>query len=856
MRALSILIVCILLPFQSISQEDFDIYPEFSFVVDESVYFSKDALVLEKNDVFYLNFTDDIVGQIKLDTGFYKALKYDIIIENYTSDTIIFENMVPFGQLDDHVFITSTGPWALARAKLFRPGKSHVSVILPDNAWEMGYGEQNAYCAIARRQSVEKGNKRRYKTDIYPGGKIAYSIYVDQFDGPWQNGVRKMFQEHYLFDLESFDNNLFERNDLQWVRNEYLIVLQMAWDKEFYDPVSGEFTITPFLEKGEALFGGYDVYGIWPTWPRLGVDQRNQWDMFSSMPGGLSKIKELSSNMQEDGTRFFICYNPWDQSTRNEDPYKGMARLIEATDANGIVLDCHGWSSEKYQRAADSIKEGVIMYSEGMAIIKDMPGIISGRVHNAIQMSPVLNLNKLIKPDFAIFRVCEIDDPSIHREVLLAFFNGYGTELNMFAPGRPDSNSEDLILLSQTTRILRENTSNFLSATWTPIIPTSRDSIWVNHFPSKGKEIFTVYSEIPEGFWGPLFQVKPDPGFHFVSLWHHKELPVNKNDKNVNTVIVETSSFNSYDLGSRHEGSVDCIARLPKLIDASLTGSKLAIEVQGGDELRIWKGDPSYQGVFMSIPDPGIHEIDVYKEQLFTAGKTVIQLFEGEELLDESIIHYNPTEPYLISTFEKTKAPKDTPDGMLMVEGGQYSFNSSNPDNFIPYPSLNKAKTITVPSVYIDSKPVSNKKYNEFIRSSGYVPADTNNYLKHWINGKYPDGQADEAVVYIDLTDARAYARWAGKRLPTEVEWQYAAEKEIGLEGLFGNVWQLSNDVYDNGSYVFVIMKGGSYYEPTSSWWYVQGGPQPADRSQMLLMVSPALNRNATVGFRCVVDSD
>jgi hypothetical protein len=47
------------------------------------------------------------------------------------------------------------------------------------------------------------------------------------------------------------------------------------------------------------------------------------------------------------------------------------------------------------------------MYSEGMAIPKDMPGIVAGRVHNALYYPPMLNLNKFIKPEFAIFRVAE-----------------------------------------------------------------------------------------------------------------------------------------------------------------------------------------------------------------------------------------------------------------------------------------------------------------------------------------------------------------------------------------------------------------------------------------------------------------
>jgi formylglycine-generating enzyme required for sulfatase activity len=78
----------------------------------------------------------------------------------------------------------------------------------------------------------------------------------------------------------------------------------------------------------------------------------------------------------------------------------------------------------------------------------------------------------------------------------------------------------------------------------------------------------------------------------------------------------------------------------------------------------------------------------------------------------------------------------------------------------------------------------------------------------------------------------------------------------FGVFDLVGNVWQLTNDVYDNGSYYFIIMRGGSFYNPTSSWWYVKGGPQPMNKTQMLLRVSPSFERNATVGFRCVKDAE
>jgi formylglycine-generating enzyme required for sulfatase activity len=78
----------------------------------------------------------------------------------------------------------------------------------------------------------------------------------------------------------------------------------------------------------------------------------------------------------------------------------------------------------------------------------------------------------------------------------------------------------------------------------------------------------------------------------------------------------------------------------------------------------------------------------------------------------------------------------------------------------------------------------------------------------------------------------------------------------FGVMDLVGNVWQMTGDMYFNGSNYFMIIRGGSYYRPDSSSLYIEGGPQALNRTQMMLMVSPAFDRSATVGFRCVKDID
>ena len=869
-------------------------YPLFSFSIDDSLYFSTTATVIENDSLIEIAWDTLFYATVKPDSGFSPGERYFITIENYTQDTVIFENMVPFGQLPGNIYITGEGPWALARTKLYRPGKEPVGVILPDNAWEMGYGaitagDGNSLCAIARRKDVEKGRKGRYKTYLYPGGSVDYVIYSDKYSGEWQNGLKLMFAGRYLYDLKEFDNSLFEREDLSWIRHDYLMILQFAWDHQFYDKQNGGYQFDKFLESGYKLFGGYDVFGIWPTWPALGVDRRNQWDLYADLPGGLEKLRELSQMAKQKGTKFFIAYNPWDQSTRKEDPYEGMARLIKAVDADGVVLDTRGSSSIELQRAADSVKAGVVMYSEGMAVVKDMPGIISGRVHDAIFMPPPLNLNKLIKPDFAIFRVCQLSQGRIHREVAISLFNGYGVELNTFAPGRPAWMNEELRYLGKAVKILRENSNAFNSLKWTPLVKTEKDNIWVNEFPTENKVVYTVYNLVPEGFSGGLIPVSKQAGYHYVSLWNHEELEIDTaSGKNLLPVV--TAAFDKSFTGTRREGSVDCVAGFPELLSVKLKGDSLFIHSGKGTELHITAGNPAYDAQAIAI-NAGDTVIDLYNLFNRYEGKVVVQLFDNKELIDERVVFLTPGKPVLISKVDRTAIPEKEPEGMVKIPAGEIKMKIEAKGNFIPYPAYDTSEIVKINSFYIDKYPVTNNQFYDFVESTGYVPEDTANFLKHWKDGKYPKGMKNYPVVYISFEDAKAYASWAGKRLPTEAEWQYAAQgtggrlypwgneltegkcnsstgkisavnkypdgaSPFGVEDLVGNVWQLTNDLYDDGSYYFIIMRGGSYYNPTSSWWYVKGGPQPLNKTQMLLRVSPGFERNATVGFRCVADAE
>src|SRR5918999_928800 len=89
----------------------------------------------------------------------------------------------------------------------------------------------------------------------------------------------------------------------------------------------------------------------------------------------------------------------------------------------------------------------------------------------------------------------------------------------------------------------------------------------------------------------------------------------------------------------------------------------------------------------------------------------------------------------------------------------------------------------------IDRHPVTNAQFLAFLQATGYRPADDHNFLRHGERGALPRGWDNKPVTWVSIEDARAYAQWAGKRLPHEWEWQYAAQGSDGRRFPWGNEW-------------------------------------------------------------------
>jgi formylglycine-generating enzyme required for sulfatase activity len=92
-------------------------------------------------------------------------------------------------------------------------------------------------------------------------------------------------------------------------------------------------------------------------------------------------------------------------------------------------------------------------------------------------------------------------------------------------------------------------------------------------------------------------------------------------------------------------------------------------------------------------------------------------------------------------------------------------------------------REIQVASFAIDIYPVTNGQFAEFCKDTGYAPR------MHWNGEEPPADIADHPVVFVDLADCGAYAEWAGKRIPTEAEWEKAARGTDGRRYPWGEEW-------------------------------------------------------------------
>ncbi|MDQ1152469.1 MULTISPECIES: formylglycine-generating enzyme family protein [Sphingobacterium] len=221
---------------------------------------------------------------------------------------------------------------------------------------------------------------------------------------------------------------------------------------------------------------------------------------------------------------------------------------------------------------------------------------------------------------------------------------------------------------------------------------------------------------------------------------------------------------------------------------------------------------------------------------------TCLSLFSTKDTLSCCVGENIPTRAGMIKS-QIAQLKSKTTDKMILVEGGKFLMGSSNFEDSKPL------HQVELNSFYMDEHEVTNAQFAEFVKETGYVtvaereldPKDfpgvdpkmlvagsavfskpkelnsLNNYLMWWVyvpgaNWQHPEGpnssikdKMNYPVVQVAYEDATAYAKWAGKRLPTEAEWEYAAR---GRKDANDDLYYWGKDLKPNGKWTANIYQG------------------------------------------------
>jgi formylglycine-generating enzyme required for sulfatase activity len=663
----------------------------------------------------------------------------------------------------------------------------------------------------------------------------------------WLEDVLHWRQEHLV--RIGYNGSEYERPELEWTQRSFIQPQMMAQDRYFYDPATGKYTVGRYLADLDKRYGGIDAVLIWPTYPNIGIDNRNQFDLIRDMPGGIEGLRAMVADFHQQGVRVLFPYNPWDQGTRPEGipDWDALAKLMADIGADGINGDTMSAVPLAFRTASDKTGHPIAFEPEGGDGGESDPAIAWNNLgwgYWRYPFEPTISKNKWLERRYMV-NVCDRWNRNKVDNLQYAFFNGVGYESweNIWGIWN-QIDDRDAEALRRIATIERAFWQFLQSSGWEPFAPMLRYGAFASKWPEKTETLWTIVNRNEFELSGPEIEVALKSGLHYYDVWH---------------------------------------------------GVELQPEIHGSTATLSFKIGPHGYGAILAT------------DQLTASEQRVLGTMQG--LAEKPLSSYSNEWHFLpqhIVAIAPTEAATSTPPGMIYIPGGKYDFrvsgvmieggNDIGVDVQYPWenaPRRQHDHEVDIKPFYIDKYPVTNGEFKTFLDAAHYNPEDRHNFLKDWKNGTYPQGWGDKPVTWVSLEDARAYAKWAGKRLPHEWEWQYAAQGKdgrlypwgnqwnsaampspdigrllrgpdnvnahpsgaspFGVMDMVGNVWQWTDEFVDDHTRS-AILRGGSYYEPQGSRWYFPQAYRLDEHGKYLLM-GPSIDRAGTLGFRCVKDA-
>jgi len=673
-----------------------------------------------------------------------------------------------------------------------------------------------------------------------------WRIDVNESVDAWRRGMKIWRNEHLK--RMGYDDAQYQRQDLLWSQSNYVHAQMMVEDRYFYDPISGAYTVDRYLDDLEQRYGGIDSVLLWYIYPNIGIDDRNQFDLASELPGGVEGLKKVVADFHRRGVRVFLPTMPWDNGTRDSgiSDWKAITELAAEVKADGINGDTYYSLPKVFRDASAATGHPVILQPETWPIADDALiwnnqswGKASTSVVPAVSKLKWLESRHLTNVENRWARDRTDDFHYI-------FFNGHGYNAwenvwgiwNQLTP-------RDGETLRRIATLFRKFNTLLVSPDWEPYVPTYQQGVFATEFPGENATLWTIVNRNEYDVRGDLIEVNHHEGARYFDLWNGSGLePRMQGGKAIFNLELERRGFGAVlSLAAMQDANQysDILARMKKLSEVPLQSYSSG-----------WKALPQEMVAIaptpaVSEPPPGMIAIPAADFDFHVGG------IEVEGYMWEGVDFQYPWE----------KSPRRS----------HHQHMSMNP-------------------FYIDRYPVTNADYLKFIEATDYRPQDDHNFLRDWKDRKPQVGWGNKPVTWVSFEDVRAYALWAGKRLPHEWEWQYAAQgtdgrlfpwgndwksaavpeindsrkllpaadvdahpagaSPFGVMDLVGNVWHWTDEFMDEHTRA-AALRGGSSYQPLTSHWYFPQAYQLDQHGKYLLM-APCKDRSGMVGFRCVVD--
>ena len=713
-----------------------------------------------------------------------------------------------------------------------------------------------------------------------------------------------------------FNASVYDLPGLKWAQTAYLSPQMHVFDRYFYNASLGNgtdgrgYTVQRWLADLNSRYGGIDKALLWPTYTNLGIDDRNQFDLTRSVPGGTRGLRAVVKQLHAAGVHVMWAYNPWDKATSGagQDETK-MAELIRDTDGDGFNGDCMSTIPETFFEDARRIAgKPIAMEGEGgLGALKSLNWQTLGWCEgcNADESNSIDGLDipdvdrvKWITGSRSMSHWSDryagspesrdqfgglysplwsgnmSEGVSKISEIQTIWFNavGYETFENIWGTwnGMIERDGEALRRVGLLLRYFGAR-GFFTSPDWEPHtteVLQMQHGVFGSSWPSSSGEevVWTLVNRKMSARSGAqLLPRSRAAGMRFYDCYRGVEL--NADPKGSLSFVIEGGGFG-------------CVLATK---NASKPAVPTGVEPRGAVQLRPASLD-ELLGLMSALTARGLESFSgawTYAQQQMvpiapTPLRPLHNATKGEEVyVPGSIFHFDAA-------------------GVEVESAAGSGCDVQYP--WEDHPGRRHSHTLQLGAMYVDRFPVTNEKYHRFLQESRYAPADRGRWLERnfGADGKPKPGWAKRPVTFVSLEDARSYCAFRHKRLPHSFEWQYFSQgnderlypwgeaddlnrtspprhgsndtgpEEVGLhpdgasvfgvEDLVRQVWEYT-DEFRGPHTANVILRGGSSWSVhKGSRWYFRGTYDLKTFNTYHLM-SGSYERASTVGFRCVADA-